>query len=301
MDFSQSLPRDLWLICTIFAGFLGANIGSFLNVCIYRIPLDQSVVTPRSHCMSCGKLIPWYHNLPVVSYFVLRGKCATCKAPFSFRYAAIELLTALLFVAVCCQFPPAGVKPPLGFVTLPHLAAVPIAWLFLSGLIIATFVDFDHFIIPDSISIGGMIAGLIVSTLAPEIHGQTIAWRGLAISFAGLAAGFLPLQAIRLFGTAVYRRKGRIGADEYAMGFGDIKLIGAIGAFLGWQAALFSIMAAALFGTLVALPLVVTGHRNLLDKLPFGPYLSLGAAVWLFWGPAILAAYVAMLIPPLVA
>lgn len=301
MDFSQSLPRDLWLICTIFAGFLGANIGSFLNVCIYRIPLDQSVVTPRSHCMSCGKLIPWYHNLPVVSYFVLRGKCATCKAPFSFRYAAIELLTALLFVAVCCQFPPAGVKPPLGFVTLPHLAAVPIAWLFLSGLIIATFVDFDHFIIPDSISIGGMIAGLIVSTLVPEIHDQSIAWRGLATSFAGLAAGFLPLQAIRLFGTAVYRRKGRIGADEYAMGFGDIKLIGAIGAFLGWQAALFSIMAAALFGTLVALPLVVTGHRNLLDKLPFGPYLSLGAAVWLFWGPAIFAAYVAMLIPPLVA
>lgn len=299
MDFTQQISSDLWLICTIFAGVLGANIGSFLNVCIYRIPLDQSVVAPRSHCMTCGKLIPWYHNLPVLSYFILRGKCAYCKAKFSFRYAAIELFTAFLFVLVCCLVPPAGSVPPLGMSALPTLAAVPVVWLFISGLIVATFVDFDHFIIPDSISIGGMVAGLVLSALVPEMQGQEFWWKGLLFSAAGLATGFLPLQSIRLIGTAVYRKKGRLAQDEYAMGFGDIKLIGAIGAFLGFQAALFSIMAAALFGTLVALPLVISGQRKLLDRLPFGPYLSLGAVVWIFWGTTLLSAYISMLTPAL--
>jgi len=293
----EQLPRDLWLLCTAFAGCFGACVGSFLNVCIYRIPLDQSVVAPRSHCMSCGKLIPWYHNLPVISYFVLRGRCASCKAPFSFRYAAVELLVAALFVLACCMAPPLGGKPPLGIVALPGLAAVPVMWVFLSGLVVATFVDLDHFIIPDSISIGGMVAGLALSALVPSLHGADAAWRGLTMSAIGLAAGFVPLQTIRLVGTAIYRRKGRIAADEYAMGFGDIKLIGAIGAFLGWQGAAFSIMAAALYGTLVALPLLVTGNRKLLDRLPFGPYLSLGAFTWLLWGPRILGVYLALLAP----
>lgn len=295
----ESLPRDLWLLCTVFAGCFGACVGSFLNVCIYRIPLDQSVVAPRSHCMSCGKLIPWYHNLPVISYFVLRGRCACCKAPFSFRYAAVELLVAALFVLVCCMAPPDGAVPPLGIVSLPDLAAVPVVWLFLSGLVVATFVDLDHFIIPDSISIGGMVAGLVLSALVPSLHGADVAWRGLLMSVLGLASGFVPLQAIRLVATAVYRRKGRIAADDYAMGFGDIKLIGAIGAFLGWRGAAFSIMAAALYGTLVALPLLASGNRKLLDRLPFGPYLSLGAFTWLLWGPRIFAAYFAMFAPPI--
>jgi leader peptidase (prepilin peptidase)/N-methyltransferase len=293
----EQLPRDLWLLCTAFAGCFGACVGSFLNVCIYRIPLDQSVVAPRSHCMSCGKLIPWYHNLPVISYFVLRGRCASCKAPFSFRYAAVELLVAALFTLACCMAPPIGGTPPLGIVALPGLAAVPVVWVFLSGLVVATFVDLDHFIIPDSISIGGMAAGLALSALVPSLHGADGAWQGLLAAAIGLAAGFVPLQTIRLVGTAIYRRKGRIAADEYAMGFGDIKLIGAIGAFLGWQGAAFSIMAAALYGTLVALPLLVSGNRKLLDRLPFGPYLSLGAFTWLLWGPRILGVYLAMLAP----
>ena len=293
----QQLPPDLWLIGAVFAGFFGACIGSFLNVCIYRIPIDESIVAPRSHCMTCGKLIPWYHNLPILSYFILRGKCAYCHATFSFRYAAIELLTAFLFVLVCCLYPPAKMVPVAGLTALPSLAAVPVMWLFLSGLIIATFVDLDHFIIPDSISIGGMVAGLVVSALVPSIQGQEIWWRGLMFSAIGLATGFIPLQSIRLLGTALYRRRGRLAADEYAMGFGDIKLIGAIGAFLGWQSALFSIMAAAFFGTVVALPLVISGHKKLLDRLPFGPYLSLGAVTWLLWGHSIVAAYITMLSP----
>ncbi|MGI5869696.1 MAG: prepilin peptidase [Kiritimatiellia bacterium] len=292
------LTPDLWLICTIFAAFFGACVGSFLNVCIYRIPLDQSVVAPRSHCMTCNKPIPWYHNLPVVSYFVLRGRCANCKAPFSFRYAAVELLVSALFVLACCMAPPLVARPPLGIVPLPGgVAAVPVAWVFLSGLVVATFVDLDHFIIPDSVTIGGMVAGLVFSALVPALHGAELWWQGLLASAIGLAAGFAPLQAIRVVGTAIYRRKGRIGPDDYAMGFGDIKFIGAIGAFLGWQGAAFSIMAAALYGTLLALPLLVTGNRKLLDRIPFGPYLALGAFTWMLWGPRLVAAYVAMLAP----
>lgn len=296
----HAFPQDLWLACTVFAGCFGACIGSFLNVCIYRIPLDQSIVAPRSHCMTCGKLIPWYHNIPVLSYFILRGRCAYCKAPFSFRYAAVELLVAALFVLTCCQFPPTGAHPPLGITTFSSGWIVPVMWLFLSGLVVATFVDFDHFIIPDSISIGGMIVGPLVSILVPELHsGATSATQGLLASLIGLAAGFIPLQCIRLIGTAIYRKNGRIAKDEYAMGFGDIKLIGAIGAFLGWKAAVFSIIAAALFGTLVTLPLLATGNRKLLDRLPFGPYLSLGALIWILWGTPIVQAYLAFLMRPL--
>lgn len=129
-----------WLLLAVFSAVLGACIGSFLNVCIYRIPLDQSVVRPGSHCMSCGKPIAWYHNLPVISYFQLRGKCASCGAPFSFRYAAVELLVSFLFLAVFCAWPPAGAVPPAGIRPLPSPWLVPVAWLFVSGLVVATFV-----------------------------------------------------------------------------------------------------------------------------------------------------------------
>jgi len=274
----------------VFAAVFGAMVGSFLNVCIYRIPLDQSVVTPRSHCMSCGKLIPWYHNLPILSYFILRGKCAYCKATFGFRYALIELLTAFLFVAVWCTLPPGT--------PLAAYAVAPVWWLFLAGLIIATFVDFDHFIIPDSVSIGGMAAGVIISALVPSIHGETVWHQGAMWSVVGLAVGFVPLQTIRLVGTWYYRWRGRIAKDEYAMGFGDIKLIGAIGAFLGAYGAFFSIMAAALIGTLVALPFVLIGKKALLDRIPFGPYLSLGAAIWLFFGAYLLRQFYFFAAPP---
>lgn len=317
---SAGLPPLTWVVYAVFSSLLGACIGSFLNVCIYRIPLDQSVVRPRSHCMKCGKPIPWYHNIPVVSYFVLRGKCSSCGEPFGFRYAAVELLTAFLFLAVFCLFPPAGSHPPFGFASvcdpeMEPLAAlrlmglIPVYWLFVSGLLVGTFIDFDHFILPDSVTIGGMIAGLILSTLLPELQ-MSIATSfsadgsfsinavrchtslaGCKASAIGLAAGFVPLQTIRLLATWFFRKRGRIGPDDYAMGFGDIKLVGAIGAFLGWQAALFSIFAAALLGTFVSIPVLLAKKRHLLDRIPFGPYLSAAALIWLFWNVPICTAY----------
>lgn len=281
-----ALTPDLWLIGTLFAGLFGACVGSFLNVCIYRIPRDLSVIAPRSFCTSCGRTIPWYLNLPVVSYFLLRGRCRFCGARFSFRYALVELLTAALFVVGCLAYPPAGAVPPLGMQALPSLRAVPLYWLFASGLLLGTFVDFEHYILPDSVTLGGMAAGVLLSALAPELHGAASAAEGLKASLLGLAAGFGLLQAVAAVGRKAFRKE--------AMGFGDVKLLGALGAFLGWRAVLFVLVAASLFGTVVGLALIALGKRRLGSRLPFGPYLALGGLVWVFWGPRLLAAYLSL-------
>ena len=163
-------------------------MGSFLNVCIYRIPRDESVVAPRSHCPHCNTLIPWYLNIPVLSWLCLRGKCASCKGPISFRYTLVELLTALIFLAVFMKWiSPAAIH----MLPISHPLIIPVYWLFMAGLILGTFVDFEHFIIPDSVTIGGMVAGPILSTLVPMLHGKTRWWDGLLSSCIGLAIGFL--------------------------------------------------------------------------------------------------------------
>ena len=275
-----------WLVMTVFGACFGACVGSFLNVCIYRIPLDQSVISPRSHCMRCGKVIPWYRNLPVASYFILKGKCADCGAEFSFRYAVVELLTAGLFVVPCLQYPPLGLSPALGLVPLASAWMIPVVWLFLGGLIIATFVDLDHFIIPDSVTWGGMVAGLALSALLPELHGQSIWWRGLMMSGLGLAVGFGLLELVAVL--------GKLALKKDAMGFGDVKLMGAIGAFFGWQAAIFCLIGAAFAGAFVGLVLIALRRGKIGAPIPFGPYIALAGAVWVFWGPKLMALYLSM-------
>lgn len=280
------LPRDLWLICTVFAAFFGACVGSFLNVCVYRIPRDLSVVVPRSYCTSCDKTIPWYLNIPVLSYFMLRGRCRFCGAGFSSRYALIELLTAMFFVLGFLAFPPIGANPPLAMQALPSLRSVPVYWLFVSGLILGTFVDFEHYILPDSVTIGGMVAGLILSPLIPELHGMASAAGGFKSALLGMAVGFGLLQAVAIIGRLAFRKE--------AMGFGDVKLMGAMGAFLGWRAVLFILIAGSLFGSLVGITLIACGKRNLGGRLPFGPYLALGGVTWLFWGARLMDAYLSL-------
>ena len=322
------LPAPSWAVLAAFSALYGACIGSFLNVCIYRITLDQSVVRPGSHCMSCGAPIRWYHNLPVVSYFWLRGRCARCGARFSFRYAAVELLVALLFAAVFCMWPPEGAAaPPFGMRLLPLARgahgpvpwppwAVPAYWLFLSGLVVGTFVDFDHMIIPDSVTVGGVVAGLVLSFFVPQLQTQLALFRdpsgagffaalcvpasragALARSAIGAAAGWALVQGVRKGGTWLMRRLGRIGKDEEAMGFGDVKLAAAIGAFLGWQGAAFALVGGSVLGTVAAVPAIVAGRLGKAGRIPFGPFLSLGAAVWVFWGHRLAAAYL-QCVPP---
>ena len=154
------------LVFRVFAFVLGAAIGSFLNVCIYRLPRDLSVNQPRrSFCPSCKKPIPWYQNLPLLSWLLLRGKCANCGSRIAFRYFAVELLTALLFLAVWLAFP-----WPIALVY----------WVFVSLLVVATFIDFEHFIIPDEITIGGTVAGVLASVALPALMGEDSRWRALA-------------------------------------------------------------------------------------------------------------------------
>jgi leader peptidase (prepilin peptidase)/N-methyltransferase len=276
--------RFFFLLFAFFSTFFGACVGSFLNVCIYRIPRDESVVTPRSHCPHCGTLIPWYLNIPVASWLCLRGKCASCKGPIAFRYTLVELLTALLFLAVFMKWaaPQAMHMPPIA-----HPLIVPVLWLFLAGLVLGTFVDFEHFIIPDSVTIGGMAAGPLLSALVPSLHAHALWWQSLASSVIGLAAGFGLLYAVGWLGEKAFKKE--------AMGFGDVKLMGAIGAFLGWKAVFFTVFMSSLLGSVSGLLLIAFGGVKMQSRIPFGPYLSAAALIWVFWGPDLLKAYMRFL------
>lgn len=195
--------RFFFFLIASFSTLFGACVGSFLNVCIYRIPRDESVVTPRSHCPHCNTSIPWYLNIPVFSWLCLRGKCATCKGPISFRYTLVELLTALLFLVVFLKWAdPATLAMPF----LLHPGMIPVYWLFLSGLVLGTFVDFEHFIIPDSVTIGGMAAGMILSGLVPSMHGTDLWWLGLLRAGVGLATGFGLLLAVAWIGELIFKK-----------------------------------------------------------------------------------------------
>lgn len=272
------------MVFALFSTFFGACVGSFLNVCIYRIPRDESVVKPRSHCPNCGMMIPWYLNIPVLSWLALRGRCAKCKKPISFRYTLVELLTAMLFLAVYMKW---AMPAKMHMLAIPHFAIVPVYWLVLGGFVLGTFVDFEHFIIPDSVTIGGMIAGPILSTLVPQLHGQELWWKGLLQSSIGLLVGFALLFAVAELGTRAFKKE--------AMGFGDVKLMGAIGAFLGWKAVLFTVFAASLLGSIAGLLLIAFGGIKMQSRIPFGPYICAAATIWIFWGNQIFEAYMGLM------
>ena len=271
------------LVFAIFSLGFGAGIGSFLNVCIWRIPRGESIVRPRSHCPKCGMLIPWYLNIPVLSWCWLRGKCAKCKEPISFRYTLVEMLTAMLFLLVYMQL----VSPAnLGLQPLATPFQVPCYWLFISGLIVGTFVDFDHFILPDSITLGGMAIGPVLCALVPQLQGEKIWYHGLLWSGIGEVVGFGLLFAVAWIGELVFKKE--------AMGFGDVKLMGAIGAFLGWKAVIFTVFFSSLLGSVCGLSLMAVKGAKLQSRIPFGPYLAAAAVVWIFWGPALLRAYLSL-------
>lgn len=278
---SQEEFRFYFMLFAFFALGMGACIGSFLNVCIYRLPRGESIVRPRSHCPHCGFMIPWYQNIPVLSWLCLRGKCANCKGPISFRYTFVELMTAVLFLGVYMKW----ASPwSLAFSPVSNPAVIPCYWLFLSGLVLGTFIDFKHFILPDSVTIGGMVAGPILSALVPALHGSHLCWyQGLGYSLLGEVVGFGLLFAIAEIGTLIFKKE--------AMGFGDVKLMGAIGAFLGWKAVLFTVFVSSLLGSISGLILIACGGVKLQSRIPFGPYLAAGATIWVFWGPTLLEYY----------
>ncbi len=407
-----SAPFHLW---TVVFFIFGSMVGSFLNVCIHRMPIEQSVVNPPSHCPSCKYSIPWYLNLPIITWIVLKGKCANCGDRISPRYLGVEVLTGFLFMAVW----------------LTHGSETPIASLalcvLLAGFVVATFIDLEHYIIPDEITIGGMFVGAILSFLIPSLHYAATRFEAFERCLWGMLAGagsiYLMLTLGKVFfgkkqfellpdskivfgesgfeifekqepspdkaelgketehssikndsdpesnspeeintdlqsskqrsesvnhvkdpnptpsdrveyGELFYRASDAvqleaksvlfgekryenvpfrlsqsrllIGDDTFdpqnvdepievvtdaivlpreAMGFGDVKFMGAIGAFLGWQAVLFTLLVSSFVGALIGVSLIAMKKREASQAIPYGPYLALAAAIWVYFGP----------------
>lgn len=280
-------PWNLWFSALVI--LFGACIGSFLNVCIYRIPRDESVIHPGSHCPHCNHAIPWYLNIPVASYLLLRGRCRFCAGPISPRYMLVEALVALLFWMVWVKFAHAGTGPLLGLTPLLAPGLVPIYWLFISGLVLGTFVDFEHLIIPDRVTLGGIVIGLVCSVLVPALHGQATVLGGLRESVLGLAVGWGLLWGVSALGRLIFRKD--------AMGFGDVKLMGAIGACLGWRAVLFTIFVSSFTGSIAGMGMIAARKKHLQSRIPYGPYIALAALLWMFWGETWWQAYLNLLAP----
>jgi leader peptidase (prepilin peptidase)/N-methyltransferase len=354
-----AVPFGFWSV--VFFVF-GCMIGSFLNVCIHRMPLGLSIVTPPSHCPHCKYSIPWYLNVPLVTWLYLGGKCRNCQAPISVRYFLVELLTGVMFLGAWLTY--GRISPGVALVCSVLLA----------GLILATFIDFEHFIIPDEITLGGIVAGVICSVLVPALHQQTGVAGSVKMSLLGAGVGAGVVYAILRIGKMMFGRQQiqlseptlvvfteeslklpdneipygdlfyrktdvielhaktvelpdrcywnvpvRLYADSLeigeeklnpaevpqmlvmtdnlvlpreAMGLGDVKFMGAIGAFLGWPAVLFSLMVSSMIGSLVGLALIVMRKREWSSRLPYGPYIALAAVIWMFGGNRLVAWWV---------
>jgi len=365
--------RLLESLLNVLVFMMGAGIGSFLNVVIYRLPVGISVDNPRrSFCPSCKKQIAWYHNIPLFSWLMLRGKCASCGSKIAFRYFFVELLTACIFFAIYSKF---NVSWHLLSIWGP---IVLVFWVFAALLIAGTYIDIDHYLLPHEITLGGLVAGLVGSFAVPGIMGEATHLRGLMMSFGGACAGFALLWLVVELGKIAFgrikhefekpevwsitqpdekeppvfkagdeeltwadiftRRSDRLlltcteaevndrrfanaeveikmetmkvrptsGTEESfkladvtklggmtskiiipreAMGFGDVLLLAMIGAFLGWQAVLFTVVASSMLGCVFAIVPRIFGKTEWATKIPFGPYLAGGAMIWLFYGP----------------
>lgn len=397
----------------IAALVLGCCVGSFLNVVIYRLPKDLSVNEPkRSFCPNCKYDIPWYQNLPIASWLLLRGKCASCRQPISPRYLMVEALTGICFLAIWKMFVidyndirsamlalPGESRTVLEMLKImaPSAGQAAVICLLFSLLISATFIDFDHFIIPDSITLGGLVAGILAATILPLavtgtfepvlLHlpmNEPVWYRGLFLSVVGAATGFALLWVVVNLGKMAFGRlkykfdeptEFKIhqpdGADEpliclgdtetgwtevfyrntdrmlidatdlevngekrepgqlvvfgehftlpdgttiqldqvtmvrglctkavvprEAMGFGDVKFIAMIGAFLGWQAVMFTVFAASIIGAVIGVAQKLVSKEEWKRPIPFGPYLTLGAVLWVFAGISLMRWYFGLL------
>jgi len=267
----------------VFTALLfGLVIGSFLNVCIVRLPSGRSVSKPASHCPRCKEPIRFYDNIPLISFILLRAKCRKCGEPISWRYPLVELINGLFYVWVVLEFGFGG--------------EAVLIMILCSSLIAITFIDFDHQIIPDIITLPGMLLGLSfapfylypltdplpfhLGNLLPHVSLYVTAFLN---SLIGLLAGAVPLFAIGW----IWERLRHVEA----MGGGDVKLMGMIGSFLGWKGALLTIMLGALTGSVAGILLILLKRHKMEKVIPFGPFLAFGAVMTAFYGPAIISWY----------
>jgi leader peptidase (prepilin peptidase)/N-methyltransferase len=252
-----------WMVWS-FAFLLGALIGSFLNVCIYRWPAEQSVIRPRSHCAGCGSAIAWYDNIPILSWILLRGKCRKCGAPISVQYPVIELATALVWTAAAIRF---GLS----------VEAISAA-IFLTLLLGIAMTDAREMVIPDQFSLGGMAIGLGLAAVPGGF--------GLISSLIGAGASYVMLWALKLGAEKAFRKP--------ALGVGDIHMMAMIGAFLGFQGAILTVLLGSILGLAIGVPIIMRRNRlrSMSTYLPLGTFLAMGAAIAHAWGPRIMDWYV---------
>lgn len=263
---------------------LGSLIGSFLNVCIYRMPRNESIISPGSRCTSCKKAIPWHDNIPFLSYILLKGRCRSCKGKISVRYLAVEFITSAAFLVL--------------FMHLGFSARFWIYSLMTFGLIAITFIDLEFQIIPDRISIGGLVLGIVLSTAMPQLHSVSTWKAGLRNSALGILIGggiifftmlFFNIVLLWIRRTGYYLRRNpywRKRLSRYrhvkdSMGMGDVKLMAMLGAFLGWQKSIAIFFLAPFCGIFSATYLLV---RKKALITPYGPYIAMAAfLVIIFW------------------
>ncbi len=242
----------------VMAGIFGLLVGSFLNVCIVRWPAEESVVSPRSRCPQCGKLIAWYDNIPVVSWLLLRARCRHCALPIPMRYPLVELAIGVLWVLAWWHHG-------------PSIEAFRAA-VFGTILLGIAMTDAREYIIPDEFSVGGAVIGLLFA-----FFGGALPWQDALI---GAAVGFGILWLVAVVGAKAF--------GQEAMGGGDIKMMAMVGAFLGWQGVLLTLFLGSVGGVVIFLPLRLMGRNTL---VPFGIFLALGAALCWVAGPALLGWY----------
>jgi leader peptidase (prepilin peptidase)/N-methyltransferase len=259
------MPETLFLVV---AAMLGAVVGSFLNVCIYRWPAEQSVVRPRSRCPSCGTPVAWYDNVPIISWIVLRGSCRTCREPISIQYPIIELATALLWLSAAVRFGP----------TLDTLHSA----LFLTIILGIAMTDAREMVIPDQFSLGGTAIGLALAAVPGSMP--------FIASLVGAAGSYVALWAVKLGAEKAFRKP--------ALGTGDIHMMAMVGAFLGLAGAAVTILLGSILGLLIGLPLLWRKDRlqPMGSYLPLGTFLAIGAAIAHAWGPQIIDWYVTRII-----
>jgi len=242
------------ILLDIFAFIFGAAIGSFLNVCIFRIPAEQSIVNPASQCPSCHHPIRFYDNIPMLSFLILRARCRDCGAKISWRYPLVEFLTGLLAVLLFMKF-----GPTLNFLVF---------FIFTAVLIVITFIDLDHQIIPDILSLPGIPLFFLAAVFIVKLP-----WLEALI---GLLIGGGVLLTIALVYELITKREG--------MGGGDIKLLAMIGGFLGWKSLIFVLLFSSLTGAVIGITAMIIKKQDTKYAVPFGPFLSAAALAYIFWG-----------------
>jgi leader peptidase (prepilin peptidase)/N-methyltransferase len=245
----------------VFIFIFGLCIGSFLNVCIYRLPVSKSIVHPRSMCSNCGTPIASYDNIPILSYLWLRGRCRHCRIKISSRYPMVELLGGLFALGTYLKFG----------LTIEAL----IYYLFLTALTVVTFIDLDHRIIPDVITLPGIPICFAAGFALPTITYKE--------ALLGILIGGGSLFLVAWIYSLITKKEG--------MGGGDIKLLAMMGAIVGWQGVLFTIFVASLVGTLAGLAVMLQSRKGLKLAVPFGPFLSIGGTMYIFFGTPLIDWY----------